>query len=50
MTSKRRSPEAEQQDAASRDHLIEDYRTILNELSLLTTVSVLLFGFLLCEM
>jgi hypothetical protein len=29
------------------DGLIEDYRTILNELALLTTVSVLLFGFLL---
>ncbi len=29
------------------DDLIENYRTILNELSLLTTVSVLLFGFLL---
>ena len=29
------------------DGLIENYRTILNELSLLTTVSVLLFGFLL---
>jgi hypothetical protein len=32
---------------ASRDNLVEDYRTILNELALLTTVSVLLFGFLL---
>jgi hypothetical protein len=29
------------------DGLISNYRTILNELSLLTTVSVLLFGFLL---
>lgn len=29
------------------DGLVENYRTILNELSLLTTVSVLLFGFLL---
>lgn len=32
---------------ADRDVLIEDYRAILNELALLTTVSVLLFGFLL---
>jgi len=32
---------------ARRDVLIEDYRAILNELALLTTVSVLLFGFLL---
>jgi hypothetical protein len=32
---------------AERDELIENYRTILNELSLLTTVSVLPFGFLL---
>jgi hypothetical protein len=29
--------------------LIENYRTILNELALLTTVSVLLFGFLLAS-
>ena len=29
------------------DGLVENYRTILNELALLTTVSVLLFGFLL---
>jgi hypothetical protein len=29
------------------DSLVENYRTILNELGLLTTVSVLLFGFLL---
>jgi hypothetical protein len=35
------------EDAAARDGLVENYRTILNELSLLTTVSVLLFGFLL---
>jgi hypothetical protein len=38
-------------DDASGDRrqegLIENYRTILNELALLTTVSVLLFGFLL---
>lgn len=33
--------------AGAEDGLIENYRTILNELSLLTTVSVLLFGFLL---
>lgn len=32
---------------AVQDHLVENYRTILNELALLTTVSVLLFGFLL---
>ena len=31
----------------SLDSLVENYRTILNELALLTTVSVLLFGFLL---
>ncbi len=34
-------------EEAQRDVLIEDYRTILSELALLTTVSVLLFGFLL---
>jgi hypothetical protein len=34
---------------AARDELIENYRSILNELSLLTTVSVLLFGFLLAS-
>ena len=38
-------------DAGTRAHaedgLVENYRTILNELALLTTVSVLLFGFLL---
>lgn len=33
--------------AHAPDGLIENYRTILNELGLLTTVSVLLFGFLL---
>lgn len=32
---------------ANRDVLVEDYRAILSELALLTTVSVLLFGFLL---
>lgn len=32
---------------ADRDVLLEDYRAILSELSLLTTISVLLFGFLL---
>jgi hypothetical protein len=31
----------------TEDGLVENYRTILNELALLTTVSVLLFGFLL---
>ena len=34
-------------DEVHSDTLIENYRSILNELSLLTTVSVLLFGFLL---
>jgi Family of unknown function (DUF6328) len=34
-------------EASGGDELIENYRAILNELSLLTTVSVLLFGFLL---
>jgi hypothetical protein len=34
-------------EAAHRDALITDYRAILAELALLTTVSVLLFGFLL---
>ena len=34
---------------AHNDELIENYRTILNELALLTTVSVLLFGFLLAS-
>jgi hypothetical protein len=32
---------------AKRDALVTDYRTILSELALMTTVSVLLFGFLL---
>ena len=39
--------EDEAGEDAANDGLIENYRTILNELSLLTTVSVLLFGFLL---
>jgi hypothetical protein len=34
-------------EEADSDVLIKDYRTILTELALLTTVSVLLFGFLL---
>jgi hypothetical protein len=34
-------------DHEPEDRLVENYRTILNELALLTTVSVLLFGFLL---
>jgi hypothetical protein len=42
-----REPNNHAEEAASRDVLIEDYRAILNELALLTTVSVLLFGFLL---
>jgi hypothetical protein len=43
-------PRQDQEDdysQAQEDGLIENYRTILNELALLTTVSVLLFGFLL---
>ena len=36
-----------QQRQQIEDRLVENYRTILNELALLTTVSVLLFGFLL---
>ncbi|HWC31275.1 MAG TPA: DUF6328 family protein [Dehalococcoidia bacterium] len=44
-----RSSDSEDKDAAARDGLVENYRTILNELSLLTTVSVLLFGFLLAS-
>jgi hypothetical protein len=39
--------EAQQQEAAAQDVLTSDYRTVLNELAVLTTVSVLLFGFLL---
>jgi len=39
--------EEHEEGRAGRDVLIEDYRAILNELALLTTVSVLLFGFLL---
>ena len=35
------------QKPQAEDRLVENYRTILNELALLTTVSVLLFGFLL---
>ncbi len=35
------------QKQQAEDRLVENYRTILNELALLTTVSVLLFGFLL---
>ena len=38
-----------QRQEADSDTLIADYRTILAELSLLTTVSVLLFGFLLAS-
>lgn len=42
--------DASQLDPEARlDSLIENYRTILNELALLTTVSVLLFGFLLAS-
>jgi hypothetical protein len=35
------------QGAADRDTIIGDYRALLSELALLTTISVLLFGFLL---
>ena len=41
--------EALQQEAAAQDVLISDYRAVLNELAVLTTVSVLLFGFLLAS-
>jgi hypothetical protein len=37
----------EDTEVARRDSIVDSYRTILNELGLLTTVSVLLFGFLL---
>ena len=36
-------------EEAKQDSLIPDYRTILAELALLTTVSTLLFGFLLAS-
>ena len=39
--------EASPRDATVHDNLIDNYRTILSELNLLTTVAVLLFGFLL---
>jgi fumarate reductase subunit D len=39
----------ERRGEAHEDDLIENYRAILNELALLTTVSVLLFGFLLAS-
>jgi hypothetical protein len=42
-----REPLAHGTHAAARDVLVTDYRTILAELALLTTISVLLFGFLL---
>jgi hypothetical protein len=42
-----RHGDTEAQAEADSDALITSYRTILNELALLTTVSVLLFGFLL---
>ena len=41
------SEEETHADGNAEDGLVENYRTILNELGLLTTVSVLLFGFLL---
>lgn len=40
---------SEQRLNPRNDELIENYRAILNELALLTTVSVLLFGFLLAS-
>lgn len=42
-----REQEQREEEYASRDVLNDNYRTILAELTLLTTVSVLLFGFLL---
>jgi Family of unknown function (DUF6328) len=39
--------EGRTEEEARSDKLLENYRSILNEFSLLTTVSVLLFGFLL---
>jgi len=43
-------PERDAKDEkAGSDELGENYRTLLNELALLTTVSVLLFGFLLAS-
>jgi uncharacterized protein DUF6328 len=42
-------PEDGAEPGRSEDTLVENYRTILNELALLTTVSVLLFGFLLAS-
>ena len=43
-------PERDAKDEkAGSDELSENYRTLLNELALLTTVSVLLFGFLLAS-
>lgn len=45
MTSRRDENAAD--GASSVDRITDNYRTILNELSLLATVSVLLFGFLL---
>ncbi len=41
------SSELQQEEAASEDVLTDNYRAVLNELAVLTTVSVLLFGFLL---
>jgi hypothetical protein len=43
----RSDPLEKEIERADRDSLVTDYRTILGELGLLTTVSVLLFGFLL---
>jgi hypothetical protein len=40
---------ADDRQRAKQDSLVTDYRTILAELALLTTVSVLLFGFLLAS-
>lgn len=42
-----RTGDSDHARVARRDVVTEDYRTILNEFALLTTVAVLLFGFLL---
>ena len=41
------TPADEDRDLADRDVIIDGYRTLLTELALLTTISALLFGFLL---
>jgi hypothetical protein len=49
MTRTTKDRDADEEEGNHEDGLVENYRTILNELSLLTTVSVLLFGFLLAS-